>query len=146
MTAVYVSLRLDAGEFGDLAPLLGFRQHVSLQVLRASAGGLGAELAQARDPILGLEELVDAGIEPDDDLLRRLRRRADGEPRRRLVAGHAGFGDGRNLRSSGHRVAVETARARIWPPSANGCAAGRLSIITWTRPAIRSVSAGALPL
>ncbi len=44
------------------------------------------------------------------------------------------------------RLLVETASARIWLLSAKGCAAGRLSIITWTRPPIRSVSAGALPL
>jgi hypothetical protein len=48
--------------------------------------------------------------------------------------------------SSGQRVAVETASGRIWPASAKGCAAGRLSIISCTRPAIKSVSAGALPL
>jgi hypothetical protein len=29
MTAVYVSLRLDTGEFGGLAPLVGFREQGS---------------------------------------------------------------------------------------------------------------------
>src|SRR5205085_12003715 len=98
MTGYENLLRLDAGEFCDLAPFIDLRQHVSLHVVRRSAGGLGAELAQARDAVLGLEEPVDAGVEAVDDLLWRLRRRADGEPRCRLVTGHAGFGDRRQIR------------------------------------------------
>src|SRR4051812_44774860 len=80
MTAVYVSLRLDAGEFRDLGPFVDLRQHVSLHIIGRSAGGFGAELAQPRNAVFGLEEFVDADVEPVDDLLRRLRRRSDGEP------------------------------------------------------------------
>src|SRR5689334_8030986 len=82
------SLRLDAGELHDLAPLLSFGGD-ELRKIRGRSHQRGSiEIGKPRLH-RGLREAgVDLAIEPLDDLGGRLSRRADAEPGARLVGRH----------------------------------------------------------
>ena len=138
------SLRLDARRLDDRGPLRGFVGDQPGELGARHRHRQASELGEPRlQPGVG-ERRLDLAGEPVDDLGRRAARDADAGPVRHLVARQR-LGDGGNVGATSSRAAMVTPSARSRP--ARMCSIEEVMgrIMTWTRPPIRSLSAGAAP-
>src|SRR4051812_4915360 len=91
------SIDLGAGELDDLLPLHDVRAQELVELVDRHAHGLRALPGPALLHVGLREHLVDFRIQLFQDGPRRAGRRHEAEPDRRLVARHAGLGDGRHV-------------------------------------------------
>src|SRR5262245_22433366 len=82
------SLRLDLSSADDLTPLFGLVSDELAEIGRRAGQGGSSHAREARLQCGIREALVHRGIEPVDDLWRRMARHAEPEPVADVIAGH----------------------------------------------------------
>src|SRR5690349_21693429 len=98
---ITASIELDSDGLHDLVPLRELAFHERAHLLRRHGDGVRALVEEPGFHVGGGIDLAELCIDSIDDLARRPGRSEKAEPGAGFVAGHAGFGDGRNLRRGG---------------------------------------------